>query len=339
MTITTLTAPHGAAQQQCSQSHASSTVRLQTLESLPHDWRKGLICIGRHKQPIDPRTGGPLANWPSAPMPALRDLIEAPAVGLITGTRTNCLCLDFDGEAAWQVFEQLFGGKAKELLPQTIAWTSGKPMRCQAAFKIPLSDQELLVSKRRKIGALELRWNGQQSVLMGHHPETGAYKWLKGKAPWETSLATFPIELLGLVPSVAAAPARPRASRAGFGLVVPLDQFITLRSRAILASGSAAGSCNSDALALSIDLVAAEAWVKAQGASPDQTAEEAFYDYCSRCPQTINGKAFDWRAMAARFNGAVARCPEPPTPESKLLERLAYHRRMAARNARQEVAA
>jgi hypothetical protein len=35
--------------------------------------------------------------------------------------------------------------------------------------------------------------------------------------------------------------------------------------------------------------------------------------------------------MQARFDGAVKRCPTPQTPEHKLIERLAYHRRMAAR--------
>jgi hypothetical protein len=43
---------------------------------------------------------------------------------------------------------------------------------------------------------------------------------------------------------------------------------------------------------------------------------------------------FDLRAMQARFDGAVKRCPSPPTPEQKLRERLDFHRRMASRTSR-----
>jgi hypothetical protein len=43
---------------------------------------------------------------------------------------------------------------------------------------------------------LEIRWLGQQSVIDGHHPDTGRYSWLHGMAPWECPLAAAPDWLL-----------------------------------------------------------------------------------------------------------------------------------------------
>lgn len=332
MNTNTIAAPISGAQLHGSHRQTHGGDRTFELSTLPQQWQRALLCIGRNKQPID-ALGRCLTAWLSSPVPSIGQLLQAPAVGLRTGRISQTLCLDFDGPEAWHTFRELFGGSARELLPRSITWTSGKPQRCQMAFCVPASAAPLLKDKRRKIGALELRWEGQQSVLMGHHPETGAYRWLDGRAPWQCQLATFPVELLALVPAVSARPAQvaPQVAPHVAGLVVPLEQFITLRSRVLIEQGSRAGQCNSDALALSLDLVGAEAWVKAQGGRVERSAQELFDDYCRQCPERINGRPFDWRAMQARFNGAVQRCPSPPTPEHKLRERLDYHRRMASR--------
>lgn len=343
----TLAAPVEALQPHCSQPQTAVSGRLATLKTLPKQWRCALLAIGRNKQPIDD-AGRCLNAWLTSPVPSMAQLLRAPAVGLRTGQISQTLCLDFDGPEAWETFREVFGGDAERLLPRSVAWTSGKPGRCQVAFHIPASAFPLLEGKRRKIGSLELRWEGAQSVLLGHHPETGSYRWMEGKAPWQCELATFPLELLALVPAVNARPTQvgrhvaPHvvASPHVAGLVVPLEQFITLRSRWLIENGSAEGQCNADAIALSMDLVAAEEWVKTQGGRVERTAQELFDDYCRQCPDRINGRPFDQRAMQARFDGAVKRCPAPPTPEQKLRERLDFHRRMASRTSRraQEVA-
>lgn len=341
-TVTNQTLPAPLVGLQDQLSHLKNTEsRLNTLQGLPKQWQKALLAIGRNKQPVD-ASGRCLSAWLSSPVPSMAQLLQAPAVGLRTGQVSQTLCLDLDGPEAWHTFKELFGGEVRRILPRSIAWTSGKEGRCQIAFNIPANAAPLLNGKRRKVGSLELRWEGAQSVLLGHHPETGGYRWVEGCAPWQRQLATFPLELLALVP---AANARPQlvkriAEPANTGLVVPLEQFCTLKSRFLIENGSAEGQCNNDALALSLDLVAAEAWVKAQGGSVERSAEELFADYCRQCPQTINGRPFDWRAMEARFNGAVERCPFPPTPADKLQERLDFHRRLAARTSRrlQEVA-
>lgn len=326
----TLAALGGAVQDHCSQRQTADGDRLFQLQTLPAQWQQALLAIGTSKQPIDPSTGRALPNWPTSPVPSLSQLATAPAVGLRTGPISQTICLDFDGTEAWRTFRELFGRDATDL-PRSIAWTSGKPGRCQMAFHLPPRLADKLNGKRRKVGTLELRWWGAQSVLMGHHPETGRYHWLDGCAPWEVTLADFPATLLDLVPSVSSKPARHEQAPHVAGLVVPLEQFITMRSRILIEQGSPEGQCNSDALTLSLDLVGAEVWVKAQGGAVERSAQELFDDYCRQCPQTIHGKPFDWRAMQARFDGAVKRCPTPPTPDHKLIERLAYHRRMATR--------
>ena len=330
-------APRDGAQPIVGRHETADANRLSDLEALPHQWRQGLLCINKNKKPID-RHGRLLVDWYTSPVPSWSQLLKAPAVGLRTGRLTSTLCFDFDGIEAWATFAELFGGPPAAVLPKTIGWKSGKPHRCQLAFAIAEEDQWLLRGRRRKVGSLELRWEGQQSVLMGHHPETGFYKWIESQSPAEQSLASLPPTLIKLIPEQEGAAAlRPQVagqvepSPHVTGLVVPLEQFISYRSRVLIENGSSAGHCNDDSMRLSLDLVAAEAWLKVQGVGVERTAWELFSDYCCRCPETINGRPFDWQAMRVRFEGAVKRNPVPPTPEHKLLERLAYHRRATRR--------
>jgi len=346
MTTTSVAAPQRAAQYHFSNSKNPDCDRAKALAALPWQWQRGLLAIGPNKRPIDPRSGRQLHNWPSAPVPTAFQLLAAPAVGLRTGPISSTMALDFDGESAWEEFRNIFGGTAEQLLPKTISWTSGKPYRCQLAFWIDPKNNHLLSNKRRKIGALELRWGGAQSVIMGAHPECKYYGWLNECAPWEIELAEFPIELLSLVPTLEASQHQakrqvPRQVRTTFqaGLVVSLLEFVSFKNRLLIQQGSQAGECNNDAIGLSLDLIGAEAWLATQGVTVEQTAEELFIEYCNQCPKTINGRAFDYQAMQRRFDGALKRCPCPQTPESKLFERLDFHRRAANRIARQGVAA
>lgn len=343
MTYATLAAPRGVAQPHFSQPQKPAADRAEQLQALPEQWRQALLSIGRDKQPID-ASGRCLNAWQRSPAPSTEQLLAAPAVGLRTGPISQTLAVDFDGPEAFTTFRELFGGTVREVLPRSIVWTSGRPHRAQAAFAIDAEGASILARKRRKVGALELRWHGQQSVLLGFHPITGAYRWVKGRAPWETELATFPAALLRRIPDSGSPPRQaPQAPAQASGqvarLVVPLEAFVSLRSRLLIGSGSAEGQCNSDGLALALDLVGAERWVKAQGGAVERSARALFADYLNRCPETINGKPFNWQAAAARFDGALKRNPQPQTPEAKLIERLDYHRRAAARAARQEVAA
>ena len=126
--------------------------------------------------------------------------IESTNVGLILGEHSNgILAIDFDGETAWQWFDENIGCD----LPPTAVWTSGKPFRCQMAFQVPKEAWELV--KTRKVvtkrptnagvgdgEGFEFRWNGGQSVLPPSKLNDGRqYMWLDN-----SPVAEIPYELL-----------------------------------------------------------------------------------------------------------------------------------------------
>ena len=85
---------------------------------------------------------------------------------------------------------------AKQSLPPTVAFTSGRPGRAQYLFTIPHRCKQIL--KSRKIStasgeALELRGKNLASVLPPSvHPTTGQYYWLPGCRPDEADVAVAP---------------------------------------------------------------------------------------------------------------------------------------------------
>jgi hypothetical protein len=263
----------------------------------------------------------------------------AEAVGLRTGSISNTVCFDFDGTESWKTFRKIFGDEPWRVLPQSIAWTSGRHGRRQVGFFVAPEHHHLLKNKRRKIDDLEIRWDHAASVIYGNHPFTAGYSWITECAPWEQDLATLPLEIIEKIPNnTATTIALKKTTRncqpISDALTVDLAQFITFRSSQLITNGSTEGCCNDDAIRLSMDLVAAEMWLMAQKVNVDRTAQDLFDEYVSNCPESINGKPLNQKAMQARFDGAVRLQPTPPTPESKLFERLSFQRRRAARNAK-----
>jgi hypothetical protein len=177
------------------------------------------------------------------------------------------------------------------------------------AFFVAPEHHHLLETKRRKIDDLEFRWENAASVICGKHPLTAGYKWLEGYAPWEQELATLPLELIEKIPNCREAPERLITNYQPnvYDLVVPLDQFITYASSVLIRNGSNEGCCNDDALRLSMDLVAAENWLKVQGVGVDISAQALFDQYVDACPDRINGKPLNRKSMQARFDGALRR--------------------------------
>jgi hypothetical protein len=130
--------------------------------------------------------------------------------GLITGTPVSVegdtyylMALDQDGASAREKILELSGG---EQLPKTVAFTSGRPGRCQYLFLIPKQYAQLLRTKKFPTGVtgddgkgeqLELRWTGLQSCLPPSvHPTTGEYVWVTGCAPNEIQVAIAPLWIL-----------------------------------------------------------------------------------------------------------------------------------------------
>jgi hypothetical protein len=155
--------------------------------------RPHLIPVGSNKRPVSDCWQLPDRFYSDA------QLLAAAAVGLRLGH--PILAVDFDPKPdnlsqTERTFEGLTEHGSHEL---PISWTvtSGKPGRRQVLLMVDQDQKPWLKPWSR--GGLEIRWRGQQSVIDGHHPETGAYSWLPGRAPWQCPLAEAPAWLLDAV--------------------------------------------------------------------------------------------------------------------------------------------
>jgi len=162
---------------------------LDDLNHIPRNW--ALICCDGQKRPWDPTTGRSLKNWPEHEGLTVEEVqeYEPQAVGVLLGEKSGGLmAIDFDGPGSEEKFLETFGRPSDEL-PKTIAWASGKVSRKQLAFVVdrdywPMLKPKSYAGKDKKT-VLEIRWNGQQSVIAGAHPETEGYQWMEGCSPQE----------------------------------------------------------------------------------------------------------------------------------------------------------
>lgn len=307
---------------------------LQQLQALPDDW--ALVAVGRSKRPY-------MADWPNNPLDKAAAAAEiqagrAHAVGVIAGPASGgLLFVDHDGISATEVLERI--GAPLRDLPKSVAVTSGRDGRFQIIYRVP-SDYWPAMKGRHVIKSgktdpdghaeqLEFRWVGCQSVVIGAHPSTSGYRWLRGRSPAEQPLADAPlilIEQLLQEPEPAPLLAIPSALPPPVGgSAVPLLDFVTRDSRDLIESGGTPGSWNDDQLRLALDLRGTEAWLQAQGVRPDLTASAAFAIHIAAA--RTKDRHFDERKAWGRFDGAEGRNPTPGTPLDTLLQRLAYHTR------------
>jgi hypothetical protein len=124
------------------------------------------------------------------------------AVGVLTGNvSAGIVAIDHDGVSCDSLIEKFSGLSVSEALPKTVGFTSGKPGRYQLLYQVPEHFWPYLESKAISTGVkdaagkdeqLDFRWNGRQSVIIGEHPETGAYHWLSGQSPAEIRVANCP---------------------------------------------------------------------------------------------------------------------------------------------------
>ena len=147
------------------------------------DWRYCRVKAG-DKKPYP-------ADWQKTPLELHQ--VDSSNIGLLLGPASNGICaIDFDGPTAftWAEAQGIDLEKIVKEYP-TPTWSSGKPGRCQMAFRVPKEFWELLSTKKittkppsypgAKDGeGFEFRWTGGQSVLPPSvHPDTGRpYEWL-----------------------------------------------------------------------------------------------------------------------------------------------------------------
>lgn len=135
--------------------------------------------------------------------PRTLDQVATPAVGMLLGDASSgIMAVDFDGASAIEYWAE----NIMDSVPDTVMWTSGKPGRFQAAYRVPEEIRHMVPTKfARTTGPGEqLEWRygrdraGFQSVLPPSiHPERGTpYGWLEGMSPEDREIAECPVELL-----------------------------------------------------------------------------------------------------------------------------------------------
>jgi hypothetical protein len=181
-----------------------------------------LIPVGRDKRPLHQGWQQPERVY------STRQLEQAPAIGLRLGL-TGLVAIDFDSPAAdpdsGERSLQSLTGRPSSDLPPSWSWSSGKPGRRQVALLVPEQWRERI--RPKQVAALEFRWRGQQSVIAGHHPETGHYHWIA--APWDQPLATAPDWLLQAIappPPAAVQPLPPPPPGAGWSSTVACRYYL-----------------------------------------------------------------------------------------------------------------
>jgi hypothetical protein len=172
---------------------------LKELQNLPSSWR--FTPVNGSKAPY-------LSDWQKTPF-STQELIDrytsdrrTHAVGLLTGVASNgILAVDHDGSSCDPLIEKLSRLTLDKALPKTVGFSSGKPGRYQLLYQIPQLFWEYVSNKTILTGGkdtdskdeqIDFRWNDRQSVILGKHPNTGAYRWLEGCSPSQVEVAECP---------------------------------------------------------------------------------------------------------------------------------------------------
>ena len=209
---------------------------LEQLANIPDHW--ALVAVGNDKRPYQP-------EWQKHPI-SRSDLTaeiqsgRAVAIGVIAGPQSGgLLFVDHDGLGASEVLEQI--GAPLRDLPKSWAVTSGRDGRVQIIYQVPEPFWATIKTTKLRSSIkgeqLELRWAGCQSVVAGAHPMTGAYRWLKDRAPGDLTIADAPSLLLQQMQRQKPAPAP----------LLQLPDTDIQRARTYLASVPAADADDYDA--------------------------------------------------------------------------------------------
>lgn len=206
------------------------------------------------------------------------------------------ISVDVDGIGCHSEYEKIFGCLPNSD-PTTVKITSGKPGRQAEFYRIPEIYWSEIKTKSFKSGVigsdgkeenLEIHWQGKQQVLPpSKHPETKQYNFLPGCSFSDVEIAIAPIELIEKIlkddqPLLVNSNIMPAVTDA-----ISLSKIICKGSRDIL-NGSHEGSRNNDGAKLARDLIGTEARAKVLGIELSDTADQLFFDYCSRCTPPLS---------------------------------------------------
>jgi hypothetical protein len=161
-----------------------------------------LQAQGARYCPIHPGTKRPAGReWQRNPHTL--EQITTPSLGLMLGeVSAGIFAIDFDGDSAFDYYVNNISSD----LATTVMWSSGRPGRFQAAYRMPELLRSIMPTKFAVTTApgeqIEWRYGnsdrGFQSVMPpSRHPDLGTeYFWLKGFSPLDVEVAECPTELL-----------------------------------------------------------------------------------------------------------------------------------------------
>ena len=235
-------------------------------------------------------------------------------IGALCGVPSGgLLFLDHDGASCDPLIEKLTGQSLVDALPHTVAFTSGKPGRYQAVFRISEEFWNDIQTVTKSTGVkgpdgkmeqLEFRWTGCQSVVCGIHPDTQqSYQWIN--APVDTPIADAPMWMIEQMLADAPAPKlTPKPPYLG-SEEIPLVKCIAPKHRDLIESGEGEGGRDNAGIAVSMDLIGTERYLRRIGQRFDGDARSLFKDFCSRCNPPLTKKDVEriWKSAEKSTNG------------------------------------
>ncbi|MFM7447651.1 MAG: DUF3987 domain-containing protein [Leptolyngbyaceae cyanobacterium] len=281
---------------------------LEQLAALPEDL--ALVAVGAHKAPY-------LPNWQRSPLSKAQIESEiragrCKAVGVLCGTPSDGLVfLDHDGDSCDRLIETLSGLSLDEALPQTVGITSGRPGRYQLIYRLSQQDWQQVATRKLKTGTtgddgkaemLEFRWDGCQSVVLGHHPTTGIYRYLPGQSFAECDIAIAPQWIIQQMQSEPQSTSPSwaefeRQFRLPIDQAFPLEICLSKNSRELLV-GVTQGNRDNAGAKLTRDLLGTVRYLESIGQPYEGNPRHHLDEFCARCTPPLSQKDSDrlWKS-------------------------------------------
>jgi hypothetical protein len=261
---------------------------------LPNDW--ALCAVNGQKKPFNPNhpkgQGWQKAGLDRGQFANLNGKLRA--VGLLLGPLSGgIVAIDHDGHSADSKITEISGIAVDRAMPQTVSFTSQREGRYQALYRVPQELWDTIKTRKFYTGvtaidsgkeeALELRWAGTQSVILGDHPDTDGYQWLDGRSPWDVPIADAPdwiyLAMRDDTPSHVFEPRQDWKIERPLEIPIPLQNLVTKKHQQYIEQGAAEGSRNDSGAAIARDLIGAEQWARESNVYYESTAELLFWQF------------------------------------------------------------
>lgn len=284
---------------------------LQQVADLPINW--ALCAVAADKRPYHPDNqkgqGWQLSGLERSRFVTLNGHFAA--VGLLTGPLSGGLvAIDHDGHSADEKIEELSGVTVAEALPITVGFTSQRDGRYQLLYSIPEELWSAVKTRKYPTGtkaadsgkgeALEFRWAGAQSVILGAHPTTTGYRWLDRRSPWEVEVAPAPdwiiMAMRDETPEHVAIARTEWQMERSLETPIPLINLATKKHRQHINDGVGEGGRNDAGAAIARDLIGCERWAISSNVYFDGNAKALFWQFAQRSGLSESEAKTIWRS-------------------------------------------